>query len=78
MMATYSVHLPSHFLDITLEPLMKECIINKDIRDLFDHNAAHYVRTVNEKKEFSNPFSNHSHCLCLIIHKSPYISHYTV
>jgi len=72
MMTTYSVHLPSHFLDITLEPLMKNCNVYGDICGFLDHNAAHYVRTVNEKNEFSNPFSNHSHCLCLIIHKSPY------
>ena len=71
MKTTYSVHLPSLFWDITLKPLMKECKIYEDIHGFLDHNAAQYVRTVNEK-EFSNPFSNHSHCLCLIIHKSPY------
>ena len=52
MMTMYSVHLPSHFLDITLEPLMKECKIYGDIHGFLDLNAAHYVRTVNKKNEF--------------------------
>jgi hypothetical protein len=67
MMTTYSVHsvhLPSHFIDITHELLMKECKIYGDIHGFLDHDAAHYLRTVNEKELVFKSFRLTIHIVC--------------